>query len=129
MKYSLKEIRKKQSLAEKYHLEGRELLKDCDAVQKYCNGIGADWMPAWLRRITTCLFPSLVIAADIHDIRYGQGGTHEDRVRADAEFLVNVEFIAFSRNRLRRAVIRRIGWKMYAMISVWGRLSWKERQA
>ena len=41
MKYSLKEIRKKQSLAEKYHLEGRELLKDCDAIQKYCNGIGA----------------------------------------------------------------------------------------
>ncbi len=87
--YTAEEIKAKQAEAEKYRLSGAELLNDMELVQKHCNGIGAEWMPEILRQAVSALNPSLRIAADIHDIRYGIGGTEADRAAADAEFESN----------------------------------------
>ena len=109
----------------RYGLSGAELLSDPAAVQRDCNGIGPEWMPAWLRWVISAICPSVLLAADIHDIRYGVGGTDHDRARADAEFLVNVELIALGHGFLRRFIVRRLGVKMYSLLRRWGGLAWK----
>lgn len=106
-------------------LSGADLLSDLQAVQQHCNGVGAEWMPAWLRWAISVLCPSVLLAADIHDIRYGIGGTDHDRARADAEFLVNVELIALGHGFFRRFIVRRLGVKMYSLLRRWGGLAWK----
>ena len=109
----------------RYGLSGAELLSDPAAVQRDCNGIGPEWMPAWLRWVISAICPSVLLAADIHDVRYGIGGTAHDRARADAEFLVNVELIALGHGFFRRFIVRRLGVKMYSLLRRWGGLAWK----
>lgn len=87
--YSLSEIEKKIDLAAAAGLSGAELLEDRERAIRVCNGIGASWMPEWLRALISRLFPTLVLAADIHDLRYDAGGDEIDRHVADIEMLDN----------------------------------------
>lgn len=87
--YSDAEIRQKQQLSRAAGLSGAELLGDMTAVRRDCNGIGAAWMPDATREWISTANPSLVVAADIHDRRYSEGGTEKDRQAADAEFRSN----------------------------------------
>ena len=87
--YSLNEIEEKIRLAKELNLSGAELLEDRERAVKVCNGIGAEWMPEIARKLISGLNPTLVLAADIHDIRYEIGGTREDRKAADDEMLEN----------------------------------------
>lgn len=87
--YSLNEIEEKLKLAKELNLSGAELLEDRERAVKVCNGIGAEWMPEIARKLISGLNPTLVLAADIHDLRYDAGGTEEDRKAADDEMLEN----------------------------------------
>lgn len=39
-------------------------------LRKQYNGIGAEWMPIWMRKIVTKLFSPMEAAALIHDVEY-----------------------------------------------------------
>ena len=87
--YTLHEIEEKIKLAKELNLSGAELLEDCERAMRVCNGIGAEWMPEIARKLISSLNPTLVLAADIHDIRYHLGGSELDRKNADDEMLIN----------------------------------------
>lgn len=91
-KYTLKEIQDAKELAQELKLKGYELfcsLPD-ETLQKYCNGIGAEWMPAASRALLDKRFPVIKIAAMIHDIRFNFGdGTDEDFKEANNDLFEN----------------------------------------
>lgn len=122
--YTYDEVIEKYEEAERLDLSGYELLEDSAIAVKECNGIGANWMPTWMRVTISTLCPSIVLAADIHDLRYYNGGTEADRLRADTEFLTNVELIALDYNILRRWIVRSTGQKMYELLRSFGRWAW-----
>lgn len=88
--YTFEELQAKVILAHSLNLSGAAMLDEKrDLARKICNGIGADWMPSWLRQIISAMNPTLVLAADIHDLRYYIGGAECDREYADKEMLEN----------------------------------------
>ena len=128
--YTADEITEKRNLARKLKLSGWWLFRDGERAAQSCNGIGAEWFPAWLRWVINTMFPELVIIADIHDIRYDMGGTPADRRKADAEFLANGYIVAeamygkfFPVRRLAELTVR----LMYRALRVAGRLAWDEK--
>ena len=70
-------------------LVGWHRLADYEASASICNGIGAEWMPRWLRWLVTRLNPSLEATAWIHDLGYVRGGTPGTRLDEDLLFLLN----------------------------------------
>lgn len=126
--YSKEQIIEKRNLARRLGLSGHWLLRDVERAIKSCNGIGAEWFPAWLRWVINTLFPELVIIADIHDIRYEIGGDLYSRRKADAEFLANGYVVAedvYGRNPLVRRVAEIIVRLLYRCLRVAGRLAWE----
>ena len=103
-----------------------------DDLAVYCNGIGADWMPDWLREAISGLNPTLVLAADIHDIRYALGGTESERKAADDEMLENGLKLANYRYGWydpRRYWVRKQMRKFHAILREFGGWAWKYREA
>jgi len=72
-------------------------LDDCELLalpneylDQICNGIGAEWMGEKLRNALSKLHPSLVIVADLHDLRWFLGkGTQEDFLDSNSKFASN----------------------------------------
>lgn len=128
--YSLNEIEEKIQLATELNLSGAELLEDTERAQQVCNGIGAERMPSWLRWLISFLFPTLVLAADIHDIRYDVGGTEEERAAADVEMLdngiklANHKYLLFSPLRY---VVQFVMLQFYITLRRVGNLAWNDR--
>lgn len=130
--YTTAEILKKQELAISAGLSGAELLDDTERAQRVCNGIGANWMPNWMRGLIGFLFPTLVLAADIHDIRYDIGGTEKQRVAADVEMLDNGIKLANHKYRLfspLRYVVQFVMLQFYITLRRVGNLAWNYREA
>ena len=128
--YSLNEIEEKIQLANELNLSGAALLEDTERAQQVCNGIGAEWMPSWLRWLIGFLFPTLVLAADIHDIRYYLGGSELDRKNADDEMLING--VVLARNRYgkfdpRRYVVVFVMLQFYFKLRDFGSFAWNGR--
>ncbi len=128
--YSLNEIEEKILLANELNLSGAALLEDMERAQQVCNGIGAEWMPSWLRWLIGFLFPTLVLAADIHDIRYHLGGSELDRKNADDEMLING--VVLARNRYgkfdpRRYVVVFVMLQFYFKLRDFGSFAWNGR--
>lgn len=127
--YSEKQIAEKLKLSRKLNLSGWWLFRNAERASGACNGIGAAWFPAWLRWVVSILFPSLIIVADIHDIRYEIGGNRETRRKADAEFLANGYIVSeakyghFFPVRWAAELTVRC---MYRALRLAGRLAWKE---
>ena len=125
--YTLHEIEEKIKLAKELNLSGAELLEDRERAQRVCNGIGAEWMPEIARKLISALNPTLVLAADIHDIRYDIGGTEADRMDADNEMLENGYTLADARyswyNPLRYWVKREMR-KFYGILRDFGGWAW-----
>jgi len=127
-----KEINELQFLADKWDLDGRELLADPEDVRRDCNGIGAEWMGKYLRGAVSALNPTLGPAAAIHDRRYAIGGDEFARRAADMEFLENGLRSATARYGwydLRRYRVREQARKFYAALRLAGGAAWKEREA
>ena len=128
--YSLNEIEKKIQLANELNLSGAALLEDTERAQQVCNGIGAEWMPSWLRWLIGFLFPTLVLAADIHDIRYHLGGLELDRKNADDEMLINGVVLALNRYGKfdpRRYVVVFVMLQFYFKLRDFGSFAWNGR--
>ena len=126
--YSLNEIEEKIALAKAAKLSGAELLLDRERACRVCNGIGADWMPDWLRALISKLFPTLVLAADIHDIRYELGGDEADRHAADVEMLDNGLKLAdrhYRRLDARRYIVQFIMLQFYKTLRRCGAFAFK----
>ena len=67
-----------------------------EIAKRVCNGIGAEWFPAKLRKMISKLNPSLVIVAQNHDLCYYFGcGTYSDFKRANEAFRWNGYRMAF----------------------------------
>lgn len=121
--YTIKEIQEKIDLAKAANLSGAELLNDVGRACRICNGIGAAWMPEWLRDTISKMNPTLILAADIHDIRYEIGGTETDRKAADDEMLENGYKLAAYRYGWydpRRYLVRRQMKKFHAILREFG---------
>ena len=78
---NVKEVRKLLALAEKYKLDGREILNRYKPKQlaKIYNGIGPDSFPEWLREVITDLHPSLAVVAFIHDVEWYESDGSQER--------------------------------------------------
>lgn len=125
--YSLRDIDRKIRLARKAGLSGVELLEQRDRARTVCNGIGADWMPDWLRKLISRLFPALVLAADIHDIRYYLGGTSLARLLADVEMLENgcrLAEYAYGRFDPRRHIVQHVMLRFFMTLRKYGAMAW-----
>lgn len=128
--YSLNEIEEKIALAKAAKLSGAELLLDRERACRVCNGIGADWMPDWLREAISGLNPTLVLAADIHDIRYALGGTEAERKAADDEMLENGIKLAnhhYSRFDPRRYIVQFVMLQFYIKLRQFGAFAFKSK--
>ena len=128
--YSLNEIEEKILLANERNLSGAALLEDTERAQQVCNGIGAEWMPDAARKLISRLNPTLVLAADIHDIRYYLGGSELDRKNADDEMLING--VVLARNRYgkfdpRRYVVVFVMLQFYFKLRDFGSFAWNGR--
>ena len=126
--YTLGKICEKRQLSAQLELSGRELLDDSKMAQVVCNGIGAAWMWDNLREVVSALNPALVLAADIHDLRYEEGGGYDDRLKADREFLENCLKLAahyYGWYDPRRYRARKQARKFYGILRVFGAIAWK----
>lgn len=89
-------------------------------------------MPDWLREAISGLNPTLVLAADIHDIRYALGGTEAERKDADDEMLENGLKLANYRYGWydpRRYWVRKQMRKFHAILREFGGWAWKYKEA
>lgn len=130
--YTLHEIEEKIKLAKELNLSGAELLEDRERAMRVCNGIGAEWMPDSARKLISSLNPTLVLAADIHDLRYDTGGTSEERERADREMLKNGYKLADAHYSWYNPLRYYVKWKMrkfYKILRTFGFLAWNYREA
>jgi len=130
--YSLQEIEAKIKLARAAGLSGAELLENRERACRVCNGIGAAWMLKEARDIISDLNPTLVLVADIHDLRYEDGGTEADRKRADDEMLENGLKLANYRYRWydpRRYWVREQMHKFHAILREFGGTAFNYRGA
>ena len=129
--YTTAEILKKQELAVDAGLSGVELLDDTERAQRVCNGIGAAWMPEWLRKFLGRMFPTLVLAADIHDIRYEIGGKKLNRLLDDVEMLDNGIRLANYSYRFfdpRRYVVQFVMLQFYIKLRDFGSLAFNTQE-
>jgi hypothetical protein len=64
---------RKQAVALKFSLPANFKRYNSKRLLRCYNGIGAEWMPAWLRDFVTDIFFILQAAALIHDFEYTHG--------------------------------------------------------
>lgn len=128
--YTKEELQHKYEVAVNLGLSGAELLKHPKA-QKACNGIGAEWMWDSLRELIGFFNPTLVLAADIHDMRCELGGDEAARKSADDEFLANALICADAEYRWfnpLRYRVRKQARKFHLILRVFGKKAWEEAQ-
>ena len=127
--YTPEEAHGHYCLARQIDLSGYWLLANTDRAVKVCNGIGAEWMPAWARKTIDTMCPHIVIVADIHDIRYEIGGDEAARRRADDEFLANGYAVAehfYPWYNPTRYVAEFVVRRMHRILRISGGKAWKE---
>lgn len=106
-------------------LSGVDLLFDRVLVRRVCNGIGAAWMPDWMRDVINSLIPELVPVSFIHDIRFEIGGPWWKRWAADFEFSCNGIRMAFY-SKKRRVAAWSIRLWICLMVGGWTAFNYKK---
>ena len=126
MKYTEQAARALYTQAVQHQLSGAELLADYGAVTRWCNGIGADWMPDSMTTLCTKLNGVMEVPAAIHDLRYIYS---VDRLSADTEFLANtlrvIELVYPWWNPMRY-IMRRRAARYYTYLRTFGGRAWEE---
>lgn len=126
MKYTEQAAHALHDSARQYQLSGAELLADYGAVTRWCNGIGADWMPDYMTALCTKLNGVMEVPAAIHDLRYIY---NIDRISADTEFLTNtlrvIELVYPWWNPMRY-IMRRRAARYYTYLRTFGGVAWEE---
>ena len=127
--YTLDEIVELCFEAEQLKLQGRAKLDRYTyaELRRLCNGIGAEWMPGFMRELLNTLSPFAEPAALIHDVEYFEGGGEEARAAADRRFRENIIITAKARYRwyhpLRYLAIARADC-FYALLRIFGAAAW-----
>lgn len=88
-KYTIEQAKELYSEAVRLKLLRADNLFDPVRVSNVCNGIGAEWMPDFMRRTADALYPVMGPPAAIHDVDYDGGGDESDRLAADLVFHAN----------------------------------------
>lgn len=86
------------------------------------NGIGASWMPDWMRAGITALHKSLRPVAFVHDVDYYEGGTWTDFDLANERFYHNGMIVAktYSWYNPRRYLVMCDTWRFYRILKKFG---------
>lgn len=95
--YTLEQILDAREIAAEIPLLGcgRFCVLPIEQVLTICNGIGAEWMPEWSRKLLDKRYYVLRIPAMIHDVDYYFGtGTDTDFHLANAKFHENGKLMA-----------------------------------
>ena len=127
--YTLDEIAELCFEAEQLKLQGRSKLDrySCAELRRLCNGIGAEWMPGFMRNLLNALSPFAEPAALIHDVDYFEGGGEEARAAADRRFRTNIILTAKARYRwyhpLRYLAMARAG-VFHLLLRLFGQTAW-----
>lgn len=127
--YTLDEIAELCFEAEQLKLQGRSKLDrySCAELRRLCNGIGAEWMPGFMRNLLNALSPFAEPAALIHDVEYFEGGGEEARAAADRRFRANIILTAKARYRwyhpLRYLAMARAG-VFHLLLRLFGQAAW-----
>ena len=94
--------------ASRLKLSGWELLEDMELCMEVCNGLGAEWMPDWIRKFLGWLLPVFAPAVAIHDLRYeiGEGPREkwDDEFEENCRKLASDKYAVFNPLRLQSAV-------------------------
>ena len=110
--------------AKRLCLAGWYELSDTAACLHECNGIGARWM-GWFCKVLNFIFPSLVTASAIHDMRYFRHSGERDKW--DDEFESNCRIILRDRYRKFNPV-RYAGYylvhKLRVALTIGGSIAW-----
>ena len=116
------------TMAQRQHLEDAERLARYHYTRKVCNGIGADWFPAWLRKFVGALAPFLEPAAWIHDLDYEAGGGVIERWNADWKFLCNgfrAALATYAWDQLRRFTTMLTVLRFWVLLRLFGAAAFK----
>lgn len=126
MKYTEQAAHALYNSALQFQLTGSELLADYGTVCRWCNGIGADWMPDGMTLLCTKLNGVMEVPAAIHDLRYIFS---TDRLSADTEFLANtlrVIELTYKWWNPMRYIMRRRAMRYYTYLRTFGGVAWEE---
>ena len=127
---SLKEVKRVVGLADRFGLEGREVLAKYTNTElgSVYNGIGPDRFPGWLRAVLDFLHPSLAPVACIHDVEWNESdGTKESCAASNRRFRRNgfrVARASFAWWRPRRHVVMWHPWKFARICQRFGWAAW-----
>ena len=114
-----------RNTAQRLWLNGWYLLNDQAVCLRECNGVGADWMPAWIRTLLSWMLRIFAPAVAIHDMRYflGEG----DRHQWDEEFEMNCRKLArdaFGKYNPLRYLAYSVAHRLRIILTVCGELAW-----
>ena len=126
MRYTEQAAHALYTLAVQHQLSGAELLANTETVCRWCNGIGADWMPDSMTTLCTKLNGVMEVPAAIHDLRYIFS---TDRLAADTEFLSNtlrVIELTYKWYNPMRYIMRKRAERYYTYLRTFGGVAWEE---
>ena len=91
MKYSLKHIRALRAYAfdHDFSVPLSAMAATDVQLQTVYNGIGAEWMPKFLRKFITWLLTNLEASSMYHDWEFAIGKTFSDFIKANVRFVYN----------------------------------------
>jgi len=106
--FSINDLENLVEFGRRAHLVGMQLvIENMYRARVICNGIGAAWMPDWMRWTVGAICPLLVVISLPHDIEYDNGGGIRDRWNTDWHFLTNGLRVAWY-HRSRRAAYQAV---------------------
>lgn len=119
------EAEKLLQTATRLWLSGWYLLKDTAACLRDCNGVGAAWMPKFVRKFLDFLLKLFAPAVAIHDRRYSRN--LGDRHKWDDEFYTNCRILArdeYSWYHPLRYLAYFVAGRLRAALTVAGEIAW-----
>lgn len=111
--------------ARRLWLSGWYLLQNTEACLRDCNGVGAEWMPKFIRKFLDFILKIFAPAVAIHDRRYSRN--EGDRNKWDDEFETNCRTIAcdkFSWHDPRRYLAFWVARKLWVALTIGGEIAW-----
>lgn len=111
--------------ARRLWLSGWYLLQDTEACLRDCNGVGAAWMPEFIRKFLDFILKLFAPAVAIHDRRYsfneGDRNQWDDEFEFNCRTLVRNEFFWYDPRRYLSCLVAR---RLRAVLAIAGEIAW-----
>lgn len=111
--------------ARRLWLAGWYLLQNTEACMRDCNGVGAEWMPKFIRKFLDFILKIFAPAVAIHDRRYSIN--EGDRNKWDDEFEANCRTIArdeYSWYNPLRYLAYWVARRLHIALTIAGEIAW-----